>query len=404
MNTKRLTWLVAAALGLCLAGQGAWADGKYDVGADDEIIRIGNTNPYSGPASSYGTIGKAISAFFDMINDQGGINGRKIDFVSLDDGYSPPKTVEQVRKLVEQEQVLFLFQTLGTPTNSAIHKYVNARKVPHLFVATGATKWGQPDEFPWSMGWQPTYTTEGKIYARYILDNIPDAKIGILFQNDDYGKDYVLGIKQGLGDKAEEMIVAELPYEVTDPTIDSQIVSLRSSGANVFYNVSIPKFAAQAIRKAYDIGWKPVHFLNSVSASVKTVLEPAGFEKAVGVLSSIYIKDPTDPQWADSPDYQAWAKWMDEYYPRGDKGDTFNGYAYAVSQTLKHVLEQCGDDLTRANVMKVASSINGLEVPMMLPGITITTGADDFYPVEQMQMVRFDGETWQEFGEILSAD
>ncbi|MDP6353173.1 MAG: ABC transporter substrate-binding protein [Alphaproteobacteria bacterium] len=403
MINRRTTLAVAAALGLALASASASAAGKYDVGADDTTIKIGNTNPYSGPASSYGTIGHAISAFFDMVNDQGGINGRKIDFVTLDDGYSPPKTVEQVRKLVEQEEVLFLFQTLGTPTNSAIHKYVNAKGVPHLFVATGATKWGQPDKYPWTMGWQPTYTTEGKIYARYILDNIPDAKIGILFQNDDYGKDYVTGIKMGLGDRVEDLIVAELPYEVTDPTVDSQIVSLKSSGANVFYNVTIPKFAAQAIRKAYDIGWKPVHFLNSVSASVKTVLEPAGLNKAEGILSTIYLKDPTDPQWADSPDFQAWSKWMDDYYPDGNKGDTFNGYAYAVANTLAHVLERCGDDLTRANLMKVASSITALELPMMLPGITITTGPDDFYPLEQMQMVRFNGVKWEEIGEVLSA-
>ena len=274
--------------------------------------------------------------------------------------------------------------------------------MPHLFLATGATKWGQPDKYPWTMGWQPTYTTEGKIYARYILDNIPDAKIGILFQNDDYGKDYVLGIKLGLGDKAEDMIVAELPYEVTDPTIDSQIVSLKSSGANVFYNVSSPKFSAQAIRKAYDIGWKPVHFLNSGSASV-TVLEPAGLEKAVGILSAIFLKDPTDPQWADSPDFQAWSKWMDDYYPEGNKGEAFHSHAYAVASTLVHVLERCGDDLTRANVMKQAANITDLEVPMMLPGITISTSPDDFYPVEQMQMARFKDGVWELFGAVIIA-
>jgi branched-chain amino acid transport system substrate-binding protein len=395
---------VLAAAAFALAATPALADGQYDPGASDTEIKIGNTNPYSGPASTYGTIGRGLSAYFDMINEQGGINGRMINFISLDDGYSPPKTVEQVRKLVELEEVLFLFQTLGTPTNSAIHKYVNAKGIPHLFVATGATKWGQPEKYPWTMGFQPTYTTEGKIYAKYILDNIPDAKIGILYQNDDYGKDYVLGIKQGLGDLADKLIVAEEPYEVTDPTVDSQIVSLKNSGANVFYNVSIPKFAAQAIRKAYDIGWHPAHFLNNVSASVKTVLRPAGVEKSKGIITAAFLKDPTDPQWKDAPDFKAWSAWMDKYYPSGDKGDAFNGYSYAVAHLLVHVLEKCGDNLTRANIMKQAADIQDFDVPMLLPGIQANTSAKDFYPVEQMQLATFNGEVWELFGELLSSE
>ena len=303
--------LFAAAL--ALAATPALADGQYDTGASDTEIKIGNTNPYSGPASSYGTIGKALSAYFDMINEQGGINGRKITFISLDDGYSPPKTVEQVRKLVELEEVLFLFQTLGTPTNTAIHRYVNTKKIPHVFIATGATKWGQPEKFPWTMGWQPTYQTEGKAFARYILANVEDPKIGVLYQNDDYGKDFLEGLKIGLGERADELIVAEEPYEVTDPTVDSQIVSLKSSGANVFYNLSIPKFAAQAIRKSDDIGWRPWHLLNYVAASIKLVLKPAGLDKSKGIISALFMKDPTNPLWRDDDDVQIWLAWMKKY-------------------------------------------------------------------------------------------
>src|SRR5216117_1604666 len=308
-------------------------------------IKIGHTNPYSGPASAYGTIGKVNAAYFKKVNDEGGINGRKIDFVTLDDGYSPPKTVEMVRRLVEQDQVAFVFQTLGTPTNSAIHKYLNQAKVPHLFVATGATKWGDPQHFPWTMGWQPTYQTEGHIYAQYVLKNVPNAKIGILYQNDDYGKDYVKGLKDGLGDAAKKLIVLEQTYETTDPTIDSQIVNLKNSDANVFYNVTIPKFAVQAIKKAHDIGWKPLHLLNNVSSSLGTVLKLAGLAASTGLITALYMKEVTDPQWRNDPSYKDWLVWMKKYYPEGALDDQANAFAYGAAQTLVQVLKQCGDDL-----------------------------------------------------------
>jgi ABC-type branched-subunit amino acid transport system substrate-binding protein len=391
-------------LGLAVAAFPAQA-AEYGPGVSDTEIKIGNTNPYSGPASAYGTIGKAITAYFDKINrEEGGINGRKIVFISYDDSYSPPKTVEQIRKLVEQDEVLFAFQTLGTPTNSAIHKYMNAKKVPHLFVATGATKWGDPKKFPWTMGWQPNYQTEGKIYARYILENVPDAKIGILFQNDDYGKDYVHGLKMGLGDKAGSLIVSELSYEVTDPTVDSQIVSLKNSGANVFFNVTTPKFAAQAIRKVYDVGWKPVHLLNNVSTSVSSVLKAAGLEKSKGVISSAYLKDPNDPQWNDDPAMVEWRAWMKKYYPQGNLGNSFNIYGYAAAQTLEHVLRKAGDNLTREGIMNTAASIESLELGALLPGIKIRTSPADFYPIESMQLQKFNGTTWELFGGIISGE
>ncbi len=388
-----------AAIGLTAAT--ASAQKNYGPGVSDTMIKIGNTNPYSGPASSYSTIGKAITAYFAMVNEGGGINGRKIEFISLDDGYSPPKTKEQFRKLVEKENVLLIFQSLGTPTNSAVHKYMNKKKVPQLFVATGATKWGDPSNFPWTMGWQPAYQTEGQIYAKYLLDNVPDAKIGILYQNDDYGKDYVKGLKDGLGAMAAKMVVAEESYEVTDPTVDSQIINLKASGANVFYNVTIPKFAAQAIRKAHDIGWKPVHLLNSVAASRASVLEPAGLEKSKGIISTVYLMDPTDPQWKDNDEYKAWAAWMKKYYPEGDVKNPFNAYAYAVASTMEHVLQTAGDNLTRDNIMKVAASIENFRAPMTLPGITITTSATDFYPVQQMQMQKFNGDIFERFGPVI---
>jgi len=366
-------------------------------------IKIGNTNPYSGPASAYGTIGKALAAYFKKVNDEGGINGRKINFVTLDDGYSPPKTVEMVRKLVEQEQVAFVYQTLGTPTNSAIHKYLNQSKVPHLFVATGATKWGDPEHFPWTMGWQPTYQTEGHIYAQYVLKNVPNPKIGILYQNDDYGKDYVKGIKDGLGDAAKKVIVMEQSYEVTDPTIDSQIVNLKNSGANVFYNVTIPKFAVQAIKKAHDIGWKPLHLLNNVSASVDVVLKPAGIEASRDLITALYLKDPTDPQWKNDQGMKDWLAFMQKYYAEGNTKDVFNVYAYTVAQGLAQVLKQCGSDLSRENIMKQAANLKNLALPLLLPGIKVNTGPTDFYPLEQEQLAKFDGERWVLFGEIYDA-
>jgi ABC-type branched-subunit amino acid transport system substrate-binding protein len=395
--------LLGLALALAFAGLvGGCSDTSRGPGVTATEIKIGNTNPYSGPASAYGTIGKAIAAYFKRVNDQGGINGRKINFISLDDAYSPPKTVEMVRKLVEQDQVALVFQTLGTPTNSAIHKYLNEQKVPHLFVATGATKWGDPKNFPWTMGWQPTYQTEGRIYAQYVLKNVPDAKIGILYQNDDYGKDYLKGFKEGLGE-ATRAIVLEQSYEVTDPTIDSQIVNLKNSGANVFLNVTIPKFAVQAIKKAHDIGWKPLHLLNNVSASVDVVLKPAGLEASKGLITALYLKDPTDPQWKNDAGMGEWLAFMQKDYPEGNTNDVFNVFAYTVAQTLVDVLDKCGNDLSRENVMRQAANVKNLSLPLLLPGITINTSADDFYPIEQEQLGRFDGERWVLFGEIHDA-
>jgi len=374
-----------------------------DPGVTATEIKIGHTNPYSGNASSYGTIGKVVAAYFKKVNDEGGINGRKINFITYDDGYSPPKTVEMVRRLVEQDQVLLLFNTLGTPTNSAIHKYMNQEKVPHLFLATGATKWGDPQHFPWTIGWQPTYQAEGKIYAQYILKNVPNAKVGVLYQNDDYGKDYLKGFKDGLGDAAKKLIVMEQSYEVTDATVDSQIVNLKNSGANVFFNITIPKYAVQAIKKAHDIGWKPLHFLNNVSSSVGQVLKPAGIDASKDLITSLYLKDPTDPAWKNDQGYKDWVAFMQKYYPEGKLEDGFNVYGYSAAQTLVQVLKQCGNDLSRANVMKQAASLKDFSLPMLLPGIKVNTSPTDFYPIEQEQLAKFDGERWVLFGEVYDA-
>ena len=395
--------LPAALLALLVGWSGpAAAQKKYDPGASDSEIKIGNTNPYSGPASAYGLIGKTITAYFNKVNAEGGVNGRKINFITYDDSYSPPKTVEQVRKLVESDEVLFVFQTLGTPSNTAIHRYMNQKKVPQLFVATGATKWGDPQNFPWTMGWQPNYQSEGRIYAQYILQNHPNAKVGILYQNDDYGKDYVKGLKDGLGGKVQ--IVSEQPYETTDPTVDSQIINLKASGADVFFNVTTPKFAAQAIRKAGEIGWKPVHFLNNVSNSVGSVLKPAGLEHAKGIISTNYLKDPTDTTWKNDQGYKDWLAFMDKYFPDGDKTSSFTVYGYTVGQTLVQVLKQCGNDLTRENVMKQAANLKNLELPMLLPGVKINTSEKDFFPIEQMQLTRFNGASWDLFGPVMSGE
>lgn len=392
--------VIAGLAGAALTGCGEKQSGG-DPGVTDSEIKIGNTNPYSGPASAYGTIGRASTAYFDMINEQGGVNGRKINFISLDDGYSPPRTVEQIRKLVEEERVLFLAGTLGTPTNTAIHKYVNAQKVPHIFVNTGASKWANPDNFPWTMGWNLSYPNEAKLYAQYLLNNKPNAKIAILYQNDDYGKDYVHGLKIGLGDKAESMIVAETSYEVTDATVDSQIVSLQASGADTFFNVTTPKFAAQAIRKVYDIGWRPLHILNNVSSSVGSVLKPAGLEKSVGLITAVYFKDPSDPQWANYPDVKEYKAWFQKYYPEGNIDDAFNVSGYSIAWGVVEVLKRCGDDLTRTNVMKQVASFKDVEAPMMLPGVKWSTSAEDFSLIEAGQLARFDGEKWVLFGEII---
>jgi branched-chain amino acid transport system substrate-binding protein len=398
---SQISRLSLAVLGLAIWVTPALAEKKYDEGATDTEIKIGNTNPYSGNASAYGTIGKAIDAYFKMVNEQGGINGRKINFISYDDGYAPPKTVEMVRKLVEEDKVLFVFQTLGTPPNTAIHKYLNQKQVPQLFVATGASKWGDPKNFPWTMGYQPDYMTEGAIYAKHILANVKDPKIGVLMQNDDYGKDYLNGFKQGLG-KDVDKIVQLSTYEVTDPTIDSQMIQLKNSGANVFFNITTPKFAAQAIKKAAEIDWKPAHYLNNVSASVATVMKPAGFENGQGVLTAAYLKDPTDPQYANDKEFLAWKAFMQKYYPNGNLADTFNVYAYSVSNLLQIVLKQCGDDLTRANIMKQAASLKDVELPMLLSGIKVNTSATDFYPIQSVRLQRFKGETFELFGDILS--
>src|SRR6476646_67806 len=400
----RIAAFSTAVIAFAAMSGGALAKKKYDTGATDTEIKVGNIMPYSGPASAYGVIGKTEEAYFKKINAEGGINGRKINFVSYDDAYSPPKAVEQVRKLVESDEVLLVFNPLGTPSNTAIQKYLNSKKVPQLFVATGATKWNDPKNFPWTMGWQPNYQSETQIYAKYILKNHPNGKIGVLFQNDDYGKDYLKGLKDGLGDKAKTMILAELPYEATDPTVDSQIVSLKASGADIFYNVTTPKFAAQAIKRAGEIGWKPVHLLNSVSASVGAVIRPAGIENAQGILTSLYGKDPTDPQWKDDPGVKEWFAFMDKYYPEGDKTSSFPVYGYSIARTMVQVLQQCGDNLTRENIMRQAANLKDFETGMALPGITINTSPTDFYPIEQMQMGRFTGESFVPFGPILSGE
>jgi branched-chain amino acid transport system substrate-binding protein len=391
-----------AALAMLVAAAPVAAQ-KYDPGATDTEIKIGNIMPYSGPASAYGTIGKTIAAYMKKVNEEGGINGRKINFISYDDSYSPPKTVEQARKLVESDEVLFIAQSLGTAPNTAIQKYMNAKKVPQLLVATGATKFGDPKNFPWTMSWNPSYQSEGRIYAKYILQNYPSGKLSVLYQNDDYGKDLLQGLKDGLGSKAS-MIVAEASYETSAPTIDSQIVQLKSSGADVFLNIATPKFAAQAIRKVAELGWKPVHFLNNVSVSVGAVLQPAGFENAKDILSSGYIKEPGDPTWKDDEGMKRWHAFMDKYYPEGDKTSSFTSYGYSSAQLIVQVLKQCGNELTRENVMKQAASVKDFKPDLLLPGIAINTGPQDYFPIEQLQMMKFDGQRWHFFGPVLDGN
>ena len=393
----------ASALALASGSTSAFAQKKYDDGVTDTEIKIGNTNPYSGPASAYAAIAKTIDTYFKVVNEAGGVNGRKIKFISLDDGYNPSKTVEMVRQLVEQDKIFALFQSLGTPCNTAIHKYMNQKKVPQLYVATGASKWGDPKNFPWTMGFQPDYHTEAVIYAKHILANVKDAKIGVLHQNDDYGRDYLGGFKEGLG-KETDRIVKVVTFEATDPTVDSQIIQLKDSGANVFFNVSGPKAAAQGIRKAADIDWKPVHYLNNVSASVAAVMKPAGFDNAQGIITAAYLMDATDKHWDDNEEMKTWRAWMDKNMPTANKADANHIYGYAVAALMTETLKRCGSELTRANLMKQAASFQKYRVPLLLPGILVNTSPTDFYPIQAVQLQRFKGETWELFGEVMHAE
>jgi branched-chain amino acid transport system substrate-binding protein len=397
---KVLLMTMAVLLGATLSLGAGYAQKASGPGATGDI-KIGNTMPYSGPASGYGPIGRSEGAYFKMINEQGGINGRKIDFISLDDGYSPPKTVEQTRKLVEQDNVLAVFGSIGTPTNTAVHAYLNHRKVPQLLVMTGATKWNDPKHFPWTIGFLPSYQAEARIYAKYILQNIPDAKIGILYQNDDFGKDYLKGVHDGLGAAGMKKIVKEVSYETTDPTVDSQVVALQGAGANVFINITIPKTAAQAIRKVADIGWHPTQFLVNVSNSISSVLAPAGMDRSIGIISTLFVKDPADPRWKDDPEMKAYLEWLTKYQPNANKADLFNVWAYADSALLVHVLQQCGDDVSRENVMKQVGALHHVHIPMTLPGMEVNTTPDDWAVINQLQLERFDGKVWVPFGSLI---
>jgi branched-chain amino acid transport system substrate-binding protein len=406
MFARRKHLIAAVATGaIAFASTGsALAQKKYDSGASDTEIKIGNIMPYSGPASAYGVIGKTEAAYFNKINAEGGINGRKISFITYDDGYSPPKAVEQARKLVESDEVLVVFNPLGTPSNTAIEKYMNSKKVPQLFVATGATKWNEPKEFPWTMGWQPSYQSEARIYAKYLLKEKPAAKIGVFYQNDDFGKDYLKGLKDGLGAKAASMIIAEEGYETSEPSIDNHIVKLKASGADVFISITTPKFAAQAIKKLAEMNWTPLHIVSNVSSSVGGVIKPAGFENAQGILSANYAKDASDSQWDNDPGMKKFVEFLAKYAPDANKLDGSVVYGYGAAQTMVQVLKQCGDDLTRENVMKQAASLKNFNPDMLLPGVTINTSATDFAPIKQLQMERFKGEKWELFGEIITDD
>jgi branched-chain amino acid transport system substrate-binding protein len=399
----RIAAFSTAVIAYAATSGGALAQKKYDTGATDTEIKVGNIMPYSGPASAYGVIGKTEEAYFKMVNEQGGINGRKVNFVSYDDAYSPPKAVEQARKLVESDEVLLVFNSLGTPSNTAIQKYLNGKKVPQLFVATGATKWNEPKEFPWTMGWQPSYQSEGQIFAKYLLKEKPDARIAVLYQNDDFGKDYLKGIKDGLGAKAS-MIIAEESYEVSEPTVESHIVKLKSLNPDVVISVTTPKFAAQTIKKIGELSWKPLQIVVNVSLSIGSVMKPAGLEASQDVLTAAYAKDGADPRWNDDPGMKKWTAFLDKYMPGADRTDSGLIYGYGAAQTMVKVLEMCGDNLTRANVMKQAASLKDFAPDTLLPGIKINTSPTDFAPISQLQMQRFKGEKWEPFGEIISGD
>jgi ABC-type branched-subunit amino acid transport system substrate-binding protein len=401
MRNGTFRLVTAAAVAIALSASSAYAQKKYDTGATDTEIKIGQTVPFSGPASAYATIGKAQAAYFKMINDQGGVNGRKINLIQYDDAYSPPKAVEQVRKLVESDEVLLTFQIIGTPSNAAVQKYLNSKKVPQLFAATGASKFTDPKNFPWTMGFNPNYFVEGRIYGQHILKTYPNAKVGVLYQNDDLGKDYLNGIKAGLGDKAATMIVGEASYEVSDPTIDSQILKLKDAGADLLFSASTPKQAAQAIKKNFEINWKPVHILDINATSVGAVMKPAGLDASTGVISVNYGKDPLDPTWKDDAGMKRYFAMMEKYYPEGDKNSSFNSYGYSTAQLLVHVLKQCGDDLTRDNVMKQATGLKNVELDLALPGILANTSPTDYRVNKQLQMMKFNGERWELFGPII---
>src|SRR5258708_2415204 len=396
--------VTGTAVAIALSASPASAQKKYDTGATDTEIKIGQTAPFSGPASAYATISKTQAAYFKMINDQGGINGRKLNLIQYDDAYSPPKAVEQVRKLVESDEVLLTFQLIGTPSNAAVQKYLNAKKVPQLFAATGASRFTDPKNFPWTMGFNPNYQTEGRIYAQYILKNFPNATIGIIYQNDDLSRDYLTGLKDGLGDKAKTMIVAETSYELTDPTIDSQIVKLKSVGADLVFDASTPKFAAQAIKKIADLDWKPVHILDINATSVGAVMKPAGLENSKGVISVNYGKDPLDPSWKDDAGMKKYFAFMAKYYPEGDKDSNFNTYGYSTTQLLIQVLKQCCDDLTRDNFLKHATSLTAVKLDVSIPGIVGNTSPTDYRVNKQLQMMKFNGERWELFGPIIQDD
>ena len=404
MQDKKLALLAAATAFTVLASQSAFAQKKYDTGASDTEIKIGNVEAYSGPASAYGVIGKTEDAYFKMINDAGGVNGRKINFISYDDGYSPPKTVEQIRKLIESDEVLLVFNALGTPTQSAVQKYQNTKKVPQLFVATGASKWNDAKAFPWTMGFQPSYRVEARIFAKYIMKNKPDAKVAVFYQNDDFGKDYVAGLKDVFGDKASSIIITEESYETTEPSIDSHIVKLKGTGADVLVNISTPKFAAQTIKKMAELQWKPIHLMTDVSISIGAVMQPAGLDASEGVLSAGYLKDASDPQWKDDEGMKKFMAFIDKYMPGANISDTNLVFGYAAGQTMVQVLKQAGDDLTRENVMKQAASLKAFAPDTLIPGITITTSATDFAPIEQLKMMQFKNGKWDFFGDIISAE
>ncbi|OJU24246.1 MAG: branched-chain amino acid ABC transporter substrate-binding protein [Nitrobacter sp. 62-13] len=404
MKNRVLGWAVTAALAVTLSVSQASAQKKYGPGVTDTEIKIGQTVPFSGPISAYATIGKVQAAYMRMVNDEGGVNGRKINLIQYDDAYSPPKTVEQVRKLVESDEVLLTFQLIGTPPNAAVQKYLNAKKVPQLFAATGASRFSDPKKYPWTIGFNPSYVVEGRIYGQYILKDHPDAKIGVLYQNDDVGKDYLKGLKSGLGARASKMIVAEAAYEVSDPTVDSQILKLRAAGATLLFSAATPKQAAQAIRKTFELGWKPVHILDINATSVGAVLQPAGLDASKGIISTNYGKDPLDPQWKDDPGMKKYFAFMAKYYPEGDENSNFNSYGYSTAQLLVQVLKQCGDDLTRANVMNQAANLKNVGLDLLLPDIRINTAPDDYRVNKQMQMMRFNGQRWELFGPVISDD